>query len=180
MPPSSLHTARLTLRSYTSADIPDLVRLAGSREVAATTLRIPHPYTEQDAKNFIDAFAANSGPETRFAITRKSDGQLCGGIGLRMDESHKHAELGYWLGVPYWRQGFATEAARAMITYGFETLDLHRIYASFVSTNIASGRVLQKIGMHREGLMRGHICKWGEFQDLECYGMLKTDSRPAQ
>jgi len=178
MPSNSLQTARLTLRSYTSADIPDLVRLAGAREVAATTLRIPHPYTEQDGRDFIEAYAGKSEPETRYAITRSADGQLCGGIGLRMDEPHQHAELGYWLGVPYWGQGYATEAARAMIKYGFETLGLHRIYASYVPTNVASGRVLQKIGMLREGLMRGHVCKWGKFLDLEYYGMLNTDPRP--
>src|SRR5215470_4729397 len=178
MPSNSLQTARLTLRSYSAADIPDLIRLAGAREVAATTLRIPHPYTEQDGRDFIEAYAGKSEPETRYAITRSADGQLCGGIGLRMDEPHRHAELGYWLGVPYWGQGYATEAARAMIKYGFETLGLHRIYASYVPTNVASGRVLQKIGMLREGLMRGHVCKWGKFLDLEYYGMLNTDPRP--
>src|SRR5262252_6613211 len=177
MPSNSLQTARLTLRSYSAADIPDLIRLAGAREVAATTLRIPHPYTEQDGRNFIEACAGKSGPETRFAITLTSDGQLYGGIGLGMDEPHKHAELGYWLGVPYWGQGFATEAARAMIRYGFETLSLHRIYASYIPENVASGRILQKIGMRREGYLRCHVCKWGEFHDLEFYGMLKTDAR---
>jgi ribosomal-protein-alanine N-acetyltransferase len=177
MAPNPIQTARLTLRSYSSDDIPDLVRLAGAREVAATTLRIPHPYTEQDAKGFIETYAEKAVPETRFAIALTSDGQLCGGIGLSVDEPHQHAELGYWLGVPYWGQGYATEAARAVIQYGFETLGLRRIYASYIPHNVASGRVLQKIGMRREGLMRSHICKWGEFHDLECYGMLKTDSR---
>src|SRR5215468_1680302 len=178
MSSNPIYTARLTLRSYTSADIPDLVRLAGAREVAATTLRIPHPYTVQDGMDFIAAYAGKSEPETRFAITRSADGQLCGGIGLRMDDPHRHAELGYWLGVFYWGQGYATEAAREMIKYGFETLGLYRIFASYIPGNVASGRVLQKIGMRHEGLMRGHICKWGEFHDLECYGMLKTDARP--
>jgi ribosomal-protein-alanine N-acetyltransferase len=177
MASNPIQTARLTLRSYTSADIPDLVRLAGALEVAATTLRIPHPYTEQDGIDFIATYAGQTVPETRFAITCTADGQLCGGIGLRMDEAHQHAELGYWLGVPHWGQGYATEAARAMITYGFETLGLHRIYASLFPENVASSRVLEKIGMRREGLMRGHICKWGQFHDLDCYGMLKTDPR---
>jgi [ribosomal protein S5]-alanine N-acetyltransferase len=174
---SELHTARLILRPYTPTDIDDLVRLAGAREVAATTLRIPHPYTEQDAREFIATYAGKSAPETRFAITQKSDGQLCGGIGLRLDEPQHHAELGYWLGVPYWGKGYATESAEAMLTYGFGTLALHRIYASYVTHNVASGRVLRKIGMRHEGLMRQHICKWGTFYDIECYGILKSDSR---
>jgi RimJ/RimL family protein N-acetyltransferase len=177
MPGSDLQTARLILRSYALSDIADLVRLAGAREVAATTLRIPHPYTEQDARDFISAHAGNSSPETRFAITRKSDGQLCGGIGLRVDDALHHAELGYWLGVPYWGQGFATESAQAVLNYGFDTLGLHRIYASYVTHNVASGRVLRKIGMRREGLMREHTCKWGKFYDIECYGVLNSDRK---
>jgi len=175
MPSSEIHTARLILRPYASTDIDGLVRLAGAREVAATTLRIPHPYTERDARDFIAASAGASLPETRFAITRKNGGELCGGIGFRVDEAQHHAELGYWLGVPYWGQGYATESAQALLNYGFDTLSLHRIYASYVTHNVASGRVLRKIGMRHEGLMREHVCKWGTFYDIECYGMLKTD-----
>jgi RimJ/RimL family protein N-acetyltransferase len=168
MPNAEIHTARLILRPYAPTDIEDLVRLAGASEVAATTLRIPHPYTEQDARDFIATCAGASSPETRFAITRKSDRHLCGGIGLRVNEAHHHAELGYWLGVPYWGQGYATESAQAVLHYGFETLGLHRVYASYVTHNVASGRVLRKIGMQHEGLMREHTCKWGTFYDIEC------------
>jgi RimJ/RimL family protein N-acetyltransferase len=174
MPSSELHTDRLILRPYALTDITDLVRLAGTREVAATTLRIPHPYTEQDARDFL-AKCAEPSAEPRFAITRRSDGQFCGGIGLRVDEAQHHAELGYWLGVPYWGQGYATESGRAVLDYGFDTLGLHRIYASYVTPNVASGRVLRKISMRHEGLMREHICKWGTFYDIECYGILKSD-----
>jgi len=121
-----LETDRLVLRPYSDNDIPALVRLAGAREVAATTLRIPHPYTEQSAREFLAMCrdeAANQ-PETRFAITLRSDDQFCGGIGFRHDPAHQHAELGYWLGIPFWGKGYATEAARAMIAYGFNTLGL--------------------------------------------------------
>src|SRR5919198_44546 len=178
----SLQTARLVLRSYSLEDIADLVRLAGAREVAATTLRIPHPYTEQDARNFINArldSEANT-HDTRFAITLRSNGELCGGIGLHLDPVHKHAELGYWLGVPFWGRGYATEAARAVVDYGFSTLGLHRIYASHFASNAASGRVLRKIGMKYEGCLRGHICKWETFHDLEYYGMLRADLESRQ
>lgn len=172
-----LETDHLVLRPYCDDDIPALVELAGAREVAATTLRIPHPYTEQDAREFLTRCRDESTgkSETRFAITLLSDGQFCGGTGFRIDPAHQHAELGYWLGVPFWGRGYATEAARAMIEYGFETLGLHRIYASYFPENIASGHVLRKIGMKREGLLRGHICKWETFHDLEFYGMLRSD-----
>ena len=171
----TLVTARLLLRRYVPSDVPDLVRLAGAPEVAATTLRIPHPYTEQDAIDFISKYQAESGPESRFAITLRADGQLCGGVGLRLDPAHQHAELGYWLGVPFWGCGYATEAARAMLDYGFDVLNLHRIYATYFAHNVASGGVLRKIGMRYEGCLRGHTCKWDTFHDLECYGLLKTD-----
>jgi len=171
----TLTTARLILRPYALSDLAPLVRLAGAREVAATTLRIPHPYTEQDAKDFIAKCQASTEPETRFAITRRTDGQFCGGVGLRLDAEHHHAELGYWLGVPFWGVGYATEAARAVLDYGFDVLNLHRIYASHVAHNVASGGVLRKISMRYEGCLRGHICKWDTFHDLECYGLLKAD-----
>src|SRR5207253_3423350 len=97
-----LPTERLVLRPYSLSDVEPLVRLAGAREVAATTLRIPHPYTEQDARNFIATYQASTGDEARFAITLRTDGQFCGGAGLLLDAAHHHAELGYWLGVPFW------------------------------------------------------------------------------
>ena len=172
----TLHTDRLVLRPYSLADVADLVRLAGAREVAATTLRIPHPYREQDAVDFITSSQADAevGACVRFAVTLRDNGQLCGGVGLRIEAAHQHAELGYWLGLPYWGHGYATEAARAVVAYGFDTLGLHRIYASCFLHNKVSARVLEKIGMNYEGRLRGHICKWERFYDLEMYGMVKT------
>jgi RimJ/RimL family protein N-acetyltransferase len=175
MPLPSLQTDRLLLRPYRLSDVPDLVRLAGAREVAATTLRIPHPYREQDAIEFISSFQveAEIGASARFAITLRQNGELCGGTGLRIEKAHQHAELGYWIGVPYWGHGYATEAAHAAVNYGFETLGLRRIFASCVTENSASARVLQKIGMQYEGCQRSHICKWEKFYDLDLYGMLR-------
>jgi RimJ/RimL family protein N-acetyltransferase len=172
----SLQTKRLRLRPYSLADVLDLVRLAGAREVAATTLRIPHPYREQDAVDFIASCQAevNVGSSVRFAITLRDNGLLCGGVGLRVEAEHQHAELGYWMGVPYWNQGYATEATRVVVAYGFERLGLHRIHASCFVYNEASARVLKKIGMNYEGRRRSHICKWNEFYDLEMYGIVKV------
>jgi len=78
-----------------------------------------------------------------------------------IEADHRRAELGYWIGVPYWGKGYATEAARSVVNYGFSTLELHRIFASHVPANPASGRVLTKIGMRHEGRLLGHILKWG-------------------
>lgn len=171
--PAILQTDRLTLRPYSEADIPELLPLIGTREVAATTLRIAHPYTEQDAKAFLEL--AKDPDKLWLAIVLRSDGRQIGGMGLRIDQQHKHAELGYWLGVAYWGSGYATEAAREMVRYGFEDLDLHRIFATHFKHNPASGRILKKIGMRYEGCQREHLLKWAQFVDSEMYGILRPE-----
>jgi [ribosomal protein S5]-alanine N-acetyltransferase len=172
-----LQTERLTLRLHAPSDIPALVPLIGAREVAATTLRIPHPYTDSDAQDFIAGTQEEllSGSGLRLGIILRESDTLCGGVGLRAEPDHRRAELGYWIGVPYWGKGYATEAAAAMVKYGFGTLGMHRIFASHFVNNSASAGVLRKIGMRHEGSQRGHILKWGEFLDIEMYGMVASD-----
>jgi len=169
----TLETKRLRVRPYSEADIPELLPLIGTREVAATTLRIAHPYTEQDARAFLEL--AKEAGKMWLAITLLSDGRQVGGIGMRIEEQHRHAELGYWLGVDYWGQGYATEAGREMIRYGFEQLDLHRIFATHFAHNPASGNILRKLGMRHEGCQREHLLKWGQFVDSEIYGLLRHE-----
>jgi len=169
----TLETSRLRLRPYSEADVAELVPLIGAREVAATTLRIPYPYTEHDARAFIAG--ALDADKIWLAITLRDDGRQIGGIGLRIEPQHHRAELGYWLGVAYWGKGFATEAAREMLRYGFDDLRLHRIFASHFKHNPASGRILLKLGMRHEGCLREHICKWDQFVDSERYGMLRQE-----
>jgi RimJ/RimL family protein N-acetyltransferase len=174
----AIETERLLLRPYKDDDIPELVPLVGAREVAAMTLRIAHPYTEQHAKDFIAKTRTDN--EIRVAIILASTGRMCGGVGLKPETAHQRAELGYWIGVPYWGNGYATEAAKAMVHYGFETLRLHRIAATHAKQNPASGRILLKLGMRHEGCLRDHICKWNEFVDLECYGILRQEWQSLQ
>ena len=169
----TLETARLKLRPYSEADIAELLPLIGTREVAATTLRIAHPYTEKDARDFL---TLTQDPDKLWlAITLRDDGIQIGGVGLRVDEQQQHAELGYWLGVQYWGKGYATEAAQEMLRYGFEDLGLHRIFASHFKHNPASGRILLKLGMRHEGCQRQHLRKWDQFVDSELYGILRQE-----
>jgi ribosomal-protein-alanine N-acetyltransferase len=169
----TLQTERLRIRPYSEADIPELVRLIGAREVAATTLRIAHPYSEQDARAFLEL--AKEPDKLWLAITLRADERQIGGIGLRVELQHQHAELGYWLGVSYWSQGYATEAASEVLRYGFEDLALHRIFASHFKQNPASGKILKKIGMRHEGSQREHLRKWNQFVDSELYGILRRE-----
>jgi len=169
----TLETTRLRLRPYSGADIAELLPLIGTREVAATTLRIAHPYTEQDARAFLEMIEDSN--RIWLAIVLRTDGRQIGGAGLTVDRQHQHAELGYWLGAPYWGQGYATEAAQEMLRYGFEDLGLHRIFASHFKHNPASGRILKKLGMGYEGCQREHLRKWDQFVDSELYGILRQE-----
>src|SRR5579864_1942692 len=173
MKPVLIETPRLQLRTLAEADIPELVPLISAREVAATTLRIPHPFEEKHAREFLASVAKEH--ELRLGIHLRSDLRLCGGMGLHPDKEHNRAELGYWIGVPYWGHGYATEAAQAVVQYGFEQIKLNRIFANHFSHNPASGKVLKKIGMKYEGRLRRHVLKWGEFVDLEVYSILREE-----
>src|ERR1019366_4785055 len=143
---TSLQTERLTLRPYALSDIPALVPLIGAREVAATTLRIAHPYAESDARDFIARAQDSllSGDELRLGIFLREKGALCGGVGLRIEREHCRAELGYWIGVPYWGNGYATEASKSIAKYGFETLGLHRVFPQPRYSQSRVGQSLEK------------------------------------
>jgi ribosomal-protein-alanine N-acetyltransferase len=169
-----LRTERLHLRKYRETDIPAMVALLGAPEVAATTLRIPHPYTEVDARDYLSRQATNASSNW-FAMFVAKTGELCGGVGLSVEEQHRRAELGYWIGVPYWGRGYATEAAREMLRYGFENLNLNRIFAGVFNGNESSMGVLKKIGMTYEGTSRQHFLKWGKFLDDVQYAILSSE-----
>jgi RimJ/RimL family protein N-acetyltransferase len=175
-----LRTPRLTLGALTPADAPTLVSLAGAFEIADTTATIPHPYTPDAARSFLalDAAECAAGHAVRFAVRLDGNG-LIGVVGLQqIVRDRLRAELGYWIGVPWWGRGFATEAARAVVRYGFDELGLHKIHAHYLARNPASGTVLDRVGMQREGLLREEVLKWGRYEDVILCGMLRTDTRP--
>lgn len=174
--PVPILTTRLILRRLELTDAPVIRRLAGAREVAATTLNIPHPYPDGLAEEFVANAQQNmdEGSIFSFGIVRRADASFLGMIGVHPNV-HRAAEMGYWIGLPYWGQGYATEAARCVIGFAFDELDLNRIYASYFASNIASGRVMQKAGMRYEGTMRQHILKWGEYHDLVYYSVLRDE-----
>lgn len=109
-----------------------------------------------------------------------SDGLFIGFIGFEINHWANSAELGYWLGKPYWNRGYATEAARAMVEYGFEELELNRIQARHMEHNPASGRVMEKIGMKYEGTLRQATYRFGEYHDLLMYAILRSEYEDAR
>ena len=172
-----LQTARLKFRRFEQADASVVQRLAGEKEVAQGTLLLPHPYPDGVAEQWIaeQREAYEAGTLVNFAIVLAADNQLIGSIGLEVVVDHHHARMGYWLGRPYWNQGYATEAVTAVLAHGFDHLRLNRIYAPHFHTNPASGRVLRKVGMTYEGRMREHYRRFDRFVDVEIYGMLRQE-----
>ncbi len=180
-PQPTLETPRLRLRPFMPADAPRLRELAGAREIADTTISIPHSYPEGLAERWIAQQAAEfaAGRTVAFAVQFKPDPALIGGIGLRdIDREHLQAELGMWIGVPWWGRGYALEATRALVDYGFGQLGLNRIHAHHLTRNPASGRVLTKAGFQREGLLRQRVRKWGVFEDVVLLALLRQDWDP--
>lgn len=168
-------TGRLVLRPFALSDAADVQRLAGDPAIADTTLNIPHPYLDGMAEAWIANHQAQFQEDKglALAVTLRDDGALAGAISLLgIDRRHRRAEMGYWIGKPFWGRGYATEAAAAVIAFGFEALGLHKISATHLVRNPASGRVMQKAGMSYEGTMREHVQKFERFEDLAIYGIL--------
>lgn len=175
-----LTTERLLLRPFRMSDAAAVRELAGTWEVADTTLRVPHPYPDGAAEAWIapQAYGFASGRLAVYAITDPEGDRLLGAVGLEIQQEHAQAELGYWVGVPFWGRGYATEAACELLRFGFGTMHLNRIQGRHFVRNPASGRVLRKLGMRHEGTLRQALCKWNRFEDVELYARLADDSEP--
>jgi [ribosomal protein S5]-alanine N-acetyltransferase len=173
----TLTTKRLILRPHTLQDAPDIQRLIGERDVAKTLAVVPHPYPDGAAEEWISKRAEMAAKgELQFAITDRQTGALMGSIGfVDFNCESDCAEIGYWIAKPCWGKGYGTEAAQAVVKYGFEEMGLNRIYAKHFKQNPASGRIMQKIGMQYEGCQRQSFKKWGEYIDFELYAILKSE-----
>jgi [ribosomal protein S5]-alanine N-acetyltransferase len=172
-----LRTTRLRLRPFTLKDAPMAQRLAGDSRVADTTANIPHPYPDGVAEAWIATHdsSATEAKSYAWAIANLETDELMGCISLILNR-HSGAELGYWLGAPYWNHGFMSEAARAVVEAGLSRLKLHRIVARHFVRNPASGRVMQKAGMTMIGTMRDSWLKAEVFESETWYEILSSDS----
>ena len=175
--PPTLETERLHLRPFVISDASRVRELAGDPAIADTTLNIPHPYKAGMAEEWIATHLPKykTGEQVDLAITAKKSGALIGAIGLSIHLRFRRAEMGYWIGREHWNRGYCTEAARAVLEYGFHELSLNRIHSHHFGCNPASGRVMVKIGMSREGLLREHVMKGSRFEDSVAYGILRSE-----
>jgi len=176
--PHRIETDRLILRSPESGDADALATALNSPEIAKATLAIPHPYTIDHARAFINK-SLNPAPDDtdlRIVVIHKESGDLIGGVSL--DNFHpvfRSAEIGYWIAPGYWGNNYAPEAAVALIQFGFDTLGLNRIYARCPVANPSSIRVIEKAGMKWEGTARGEMMKDDVAYDVDHYAILKSD-----
>ncbi|WP_292009128.1 GNAT family N-acetyltransferase [Chryseobacterium sp.] len=171
-----IQTERLIISEFRDSDIPLIVEYLQDRVFSEMTSNIPYPYHKEDAEFWLkmskEAFDNKTG--YTFAIRDKNE-KIIGAIGIH-DRDDDKAELGYWLGVPYWNQGYVTEAAKAVIQFGLETLGLNKIFATHFLGNPSSGKVMQKAGMEYEALLKQHLKKDGVYFDVAMYSVLKNKS----
>jgi RimJ/RimL family protein N-acetyltransferase len=150
-----IETSRLRLRSLRDDDLPDLVSLINNWEVARWVSTVPHPYSEADGREWVARVRENhaTGHPQRFAIALKETDRLIGGVGLdgSTGDGSDEPALGYWLGQPYWGNGYAREAVAAVIDYGLRTLGMATICAYTDPGNLASQKVLLHCGLARVG-----------------------------
>lgn len=163
------------IRSFEPFDKEALVKYANNRNVSKLLRdQFPFPYTKSDAKTWI-RYACNQYLETNFVIANEKE--LIGSIGINLKEDvHKYsAEIGYWLGEPFWNKGIATAAVKIVTEFAFQNFLLNRIYANVFEGNDASEKVLHKAGYSKEATLKQAVFKGGKFLDQYIYAVFKED-----
>ena len=176
-----LTTDRLRLRPFVPTDAPRVHELCSDRALADTT-QLPHPYPPGAAEEWIASHAARwaAARAMSYAITLQVDGATVGTVSLIVHAQDESAELGYWVGRSYWGRGYATEAAGALLAFGFGVVGLHRAFAPYLVRNPASGRVLEKLGMTLEGVSRESFRKWNVWEDIAHRAILRREWEAAR
>jgi ribosomal-protein-alanine N-acetyltransferase len=172
-PPVTLRTERLTLRPFEITDADDVFNYARDREFGRY-LPVPDPYTRADAEQYV-AIQVEADWSKQVSLAIDYQGSVVGGIDIRIDAADRNAGMGYALARPLWGRGLVTEAAQAVIALAFAEYGLHKVWAHADVRNTASWRVMEKLGMSREGLLREHHVVRGEFGDMFSYGILRTE-----
>jgi RimJ/RimL family protein N-acetyltransferase len=168
--PCVLETERLTLRRPTLADVKAIARLANDRRIAENTRRLPHPYSSDHAVEFVRAMAADR-RESAFLIENNHSPIGMTGIDWREQDA---PELGYWLGVEHWGQGFGTEAARAVIDFFFEEFEAEHLISGARVANPASRNILEKCGFQWSGVELHRFEALGSSTPVDCFRLTRS------
>ena len=173
-----LETDRFILKPISLDDAEEIYQNVKDIDIARYMINLPHPYPEDGAIKYIKQATElmKKGLSYELSIRLKTTGELVGVMAiLKVDRKNKNAELGYWIAKKYWNSGFASEAGLRILEFGFEVLNLERIYAKYYPENKASSRVMEKMGMKFEGTMRHEIFKKGKYFDMSYYGIIKEE-----
>lgn len=176
----TLTTERLVLRPLRDGDAAAIAAGAGDRRVARYLIQVPSPYPVALARRWLRGRIEwwETGRGITLAIADKDAHRgLFGTASLRQFARDRRAELGYWLAANAWGHGYATEAARALVDFGFRECGLARVYAQVLAGNTASIRVVEKLGMVSEGVRRQHVRKGHRLHDVMLYGLLRDEWR---
>lgn len=176
--PPTLATNRLILRPIQISESSRIQELAGHPDIYKTTLNIPHPYEEGMAEKWISTHSSEfyEGNGITLGIELKENKILIGTIGVSVNKKHLRGEIGYWIGVDFWGKGYCTEATIKAIEYGFTELKLHKIMGRHFESNPASGKVMKKAGMHKEGKHIDEFFKDGHFLTYISYGIINAST----
>lgn len=165
------------MRRVEARDIGALCKHANNKSISGNVLNMPYPYKEEDAIAWVDRAMQGyqSGERFIFAIVLKEINEFIGAIALNIDGRHNLGEMGYWIGESFWGKGIMTEAAKAVLKFGFEELDLHKIFATAFIDNGASAKVLLKNGMIKEGELKDHYKVNDVYKSVSQYRLTKDE-----
>ncbi|MBM6618072.1 GNAT family N-acetyltransferase [Bacillus suaedaesalsae] len=175
----TITTNRLLLRLFQKTDANTVTKLCNNYNIYKNTLYLPYPYSIDDALSWIEHHVENSNRNKlyEFAITDKRSGTLYGAIALSHNQKFNNGEIAYWIGEEFWGKGYATEAAEAILQFAFYEKQYHKVFARYFNSNPASGRVMQKLGMIKEGVLIDHVRKEDRYEDLIHYGIINSSAK---
>lgn len=173
----TLTTERLVLSQSTISDLEDVIfQMNSTPEISENTLSLPFPYREENAHFWFQMaeYSFEKKEAFIFGIREKENLKLIGAIGLHLDMLHNKAEVGYWIGKSFWNKGYVSEALQRVLKFGFEALNLNKIYASHFLHNPASGKVLEKNGFTFEAELKQEIFKNSKYLDIKRYAIFNN------
>lgn len=175
----TLKGTKIILKDLQISDVEDIYSLAKNENVSRYTLNIPYPYKIEDAiwwvNNAKEKFKTKE--QFTFGIFKSDTHEFIGGIGLIVNQNDHKAEIGYWVGEPFWNKGYTTEALKLILDFGFNELKINKLYAQHLVENIASEKVMQKAGMVYEATLKAHHFKNNAFIDVKQYRLLKDEHK---
>jgi RimJ/RimL family protein N-acetyltransferase len=174
-----LHTERLTLRAFEPRDAGRIKLLAGDEAVIDTMMSLPHPIDDAQAEQIVRSRAEMyaQGTGVAFAVALAETDELIGAVAVHINAEKDITKMNYWIGRAYWGRGYCTEAVRAAVAFALDHLPVDAIRAIHFSRNVASGRVMRKIGMRHLQHLPQRCSYRGRVEDLEVYVVTKADMR---